>query len=417
KNKGIQHDFSKDALNLKIIEIDNEKWLTAEETTLGADNAVGIAYNLAIMKSLRENSLDLKDLDLDLLFTVDEEQGLTGASKLDKNLISGKYLLNLDSEEENKFTIGCAGGRVFTIETKLEKIQINILQNDIIPVRIDISGLKGGHSGTDINKQRGNAIKILGEVLWNLNAKYDINIKLLEGGNKPNAIPRESYAILYINKSQFREINEDIQAIFQNIKNLYYGSDSNLLIKFGEEKEFAGKYSFNNEFQNKLLDFLCILPNGQVSFHPTSKGLVHTSLNLGSIHTLDDIIKVQISTRSLTDYDKDILFEKIKILLKLSQMNHNIIVDTVYPSWPPNFDSNLVKSVKEVYRKTFKEDAIIQAIHAGLECAYFSYYFPEMEMISLGPIIVGNHSPDERLKIVSAQKIWNFLIELLKHLK
>ena len=416
KNEDIHHDFSKDPLSLKIIEINNEKWLAAEGTTLGADNGVGIAYNLAIMKKLHERSLNLGSIDLELLFTVDEEQGLTGASKLDKNLVKGKYLLNLDSEDENKFTIGCAGGKVFTVEAKCDNLNLSEDQTQLIPLRIGISGLQGGHSGTDINKQRGNAIVILNEILWKLNVKYNIYLESLEGGNKPNAIPREAHAIIYIDKSQFDEIKLFTNNLYHNIKMLYAGSDSNLNVAI-ELVDNSNKVNlFSREFQQALLDFLFILPNGPVSLHPTSKGLVHTSLNLGSIHTLQDKIKLQISTRSLSDYDKELLFEKIETLLKLSQLNINIIVDTVYPSWPPNFNSVLVKKVKEVYSEIFNEKAIIQAIHAGLECAYFSYYFPEMEMISLGPIIIGNHSPDERLKVASANKVWKFLIELLKHL-
>ena len=416
KNEDIHHDFSKDPLRLKMIEINNEKWLAAEGTTLGADNGVGIAYNLAIMKKLHEQSLDLGSIDLELLFTVDEEQGLTGASKLDKNLIKGKYLLNLDSEDENKFTIGCAGGKVFTVEIKYQNTDLTTNLTQMIPIRIDISGLQGGHSGTDINKQRGNAIVILNEVLWKLNAKYNIYLESVEGGNKSNAIPREAHAIIYIDKSQFDEINLFTNDLYHNIKMLYAGSDSNLKVAI-ELVDSSNKINlFSQEFQQKLLNFLYILPNGPVSLHPTSKGLVHTSLNFGSIHTLVGKIKLQISMRSLSDYDKELLFEKIETLLKLSQLDVNIIVDTVYPSWPPNFNSELVKKVKEVYSKIFNEEAIIQAIHAGLECAYFSYYYPEMEMISLGPIIIGNHSPDERLKVASAKKVWKFLIELLKHL-
>ncbi|MFX0009186.1 MAG: beta-Ala-His dipeptidase [Candidatus Hermodarchaeota archaeon] len=416
KNEDIRHDFSKDPLSLKIIEINNEKWLAAEGTTLGADNGVGLAYNLAIMKKLHEGSLDLGSIDLELLFTVDEEQGLTGASKLDKNLIKGKYLLNLDSEDENKFTIGCAGGKVFTVEVKYDNFNLSENQTQIIPIRIDISGLQGGHSGTDINKQRGNAIIILNEVLWKLNAKYNIYVESVEGGNKSNAIPREAHAILYIDKSQFDEIKLFTNDLYHNFKKLYAGSDSNLNMAIDLVDSPNKVNLFSRDFQQALLDFLYILPNGPVSLHPTKKGLVHTSLNLGSIHTLEDKIKLQISTRSLSDYDKELLFEKIETLLKLSQLDINIIIDTVYPSWPPNFDSELVKKVKEVYSKIFNEEAVIRAIHAGLECAYFSYYYPKMEMISLGPIIIGNHSPDERLKIASAKKVWKFLIELLRHL-
>jgi dipeptidase D len=416
KNEGNTHDFSKDPLKLKLIEIEGKKWLTANGTTLGADNGIGIAYNLAIMKKLHDGSLDLGPLELDLLFTVDEEQGLTGASKINKSLISGKYLLNLDSEEDDKFTIGCAGGRVFTIEIKLEDEQLIDIQKPLSALRIDILGLLGGHSGTDINKRRGNAIKILAEILWKLNTKYSIYIKSLEGGNKSNAIPREAHAIFYTNKAQNAEIKGFIEIIFSNIKKLYAGSDSNLTISIEELDNAPETSCFSKDFQLKFINILHLMPSGSVSLHPTSNGLVHTSLNLASIHTLENLIKIQISTRSLTEYDKDMLFEKVQTLLGLSQLDTNIIINTVYPSWPPNFDSELVKKSKKIYKEMFNEEVTIQAIHAGLECAYFAEYFPEMEMISLGPNVIGNHSPDERLDIQSVVKVWNYLISLLKNL-
>ncbi len=416
KNEGLDHDFSKDPLKLKLIEIEGEKWLTAEGTTLGADNGVGIAYNLAIMKKVYEGSLDLGPLDLDLLFTVDEEQGLTGASKMNKGLISGKYLLNLDSEEDDKFTIGCAGGRVFTIETKLEEEQLIGIQESLTGMRIDIFGLIGGHSGTDINKRRGNAIKILVEILWKLNTKFSIYIQSLEGGNKSNAIPRETHAILYINKAQSTKIKEFIEEIFSNIKKLYFGTESNLAISIEELDEIDGTTVFSKQFQLKFINILHLMPNGPVYLHPTSNGLVHTSLNLASIHTLENSIKIQISTRSLTEYDKDVLFEKVQTLLGLSHLDANIIINTVYPSWPPNFQSELVKKSKKIYYEIFNEEVTIQAIHAGLECAYFADYFPKMEMISLGPNVIGNHSPDERLNVQSVVKVWKYLIALLKNL-
>ncbi|MHA1486272.1 MAG: peptidase dimerization domain-containing protein, partial [Promethearchaeota archaeon] len=204
KNKDTQHDFLKDPLKLKTIEIENEKWLTAEGTTLGADNGVGIAYQLAIMKKIHDGSLDFDALDLDLLFTVDEERGLSGASQMDKNLISGKYLLNLDSEEDDRFTIGCAGGRVFKAEVNYKKELIS--NPNLRAVKISISGLLGGHSGSDINKNRGNALKILTEVIWKINSKFDILINSLEGGNLTNAIPREAQVIFFVESSQWNEL-------------------------------------------------------------------------------------------------------------------------------------------------------------------------------------------------------------------
>ncbi|MHA1534147.1 MAG: beta-Ala-His dipeptidase, partial [Promethearchaeota archaeon] len=391
KNENIHHDFSSDPLKLKTIEIDNEKWLTAKGTTLGADNGVGIAYQLAIMKKIYDGSLDFDALDIDLFFTVDEERGLSGASQMDKNLISGKYLLNLDSEEDDRFTIGCAGGRVFKAEINYEKELINT--QNLRAVKISISGLLGGHSGTDINKKRGNALKILTEIIWKLNSNFNILLNSLEGGNLTNAIPREAHAIFFIEQNQKNELETFLEDLIPKIKILYEGTDSNLNISIDLLKDFTDKTTFSKDFQNKLVDLFYLMPNGSISLHPTSVGLVHTSLNFAVVHTLENKIEFKVSTRSLTQYDKDTLFEKLNLLLKTSGLDINIEIITLYPSWPPVFDSKLTEISKQVYKNTFNEDVIIQAIHAGLECAFFSNYYPDMEMISLGPDVLGGHSP------------------------
>jgi len=414
KNKDIQHDFLQDPLKLKTIEIENERWLTAEGTTLGADNGVGIAYQLAIMKKIHDGSLDFDALDLDLLFTVDEERGLSGASQMDKNLISGKYLLNLDSEEDDRFTIGCAGGRVFKAEVSYESELISA--PDLRAITISISGLIGGHSGTDINKKRGNALKILTEIIWKINSKFDVLVNSLEGGNLTNAIPREAHAIFFIEKSQWNELEAFLKEITPSIKNLYAGTDSNLIISIELLNDFTDKTTISKDFQNKLIDLFYLIPNGPISLHPTNVGLVHTSLNFAVVHTLENVIEFKVSTRSLAQYDKDTLFEKLKTLLKISGLDINIDILTTYPSWPPVFSSKLTEISKQVYKNLFDKDVIIQAIHAGLECAFFSNYYPDMEMISLGPNVLGGHSPDERLNIRSVSKIWKFLLALLKNL-
>ena len=415
KNDGTQHDFSKDPLKLKLLEINNEKWLTADGTTLGADNGVGIAYQLAIMKKIHDGSLDLNTVDLDLFFTVDEERGLSGASQMDKNLISGKYLLNLDSEEDDRFTIGCAGGRVFIGDIDYEK---EILSNpNLMAVKISISGLLGGHSGTDINKKRGNALKLLAEVIWKINSTFEVFLNSLEGGNLTNAITREAFGIIFIEQSQRNELEAFLKDVIPNIKILYEGIDSNLEISVDTLRDFADKTAFTKDFQNKLIDLFHLMPSGPISLHPTSEGLVHTSLNFAVVHTLDSKIEFKVSTRSLAQYDKDTLFEKLKTLFQMSGLDISVEIDTLYPSWPPDFNSKLTEIARQVYKNLFDKDVIIQAIHAGLECAFFSSFYPDMEMISLGPNVRGGHSPDERLEIKSVAKIWKFLIALLQNLK
>jgi dipeptidase D len=283
-------------------------------------------------------------------------------------------------------------------------------------IKISISGLLGGHSGTDINKNRGNALKILTEIIWKINSKFTISINSLEGGNLTNAIPREAHAIFFIEQSQKNELETFLEEIIPNIKNLYEGTDSDLAISIDMLKDFTDKSTFSKDFQNKLVDLFYLIPNGPISLHPTSEGLVHTSLNFAVVHTIENIIEFKISTRSLEKYDKDTLFEKLNTLLTMSGLDVNIEIITLYPSWPPDFDSKLTEISKQVYKNIFDTEVIIQAIHAGLECAFFSHYYPDMEMISLGPNVLGGHSPDERLNIKSVSKIWKFLLALLKNL-
>ncbi|MFW9945567.1 MAG: beta-Ala-His dipeptidase [Candidatus Odinarchaeota archaeon] len=415
KNDDVKHDFSKDPLDLKLIEIDNEKWITANGTTLGADNAVGMAYQLAIMKKINRGELDFGPISLDLLFTVDEERGLTGASHIDKNMISGSYMINLDSEEEKKFTIGAAGGRVFEVIVKGGRQPVD---NDkkVIPMKLSVLGLVGGHSGGDINKGRANALKIITQILWKLKKKFDIYINSLNGGNLDNAIPREAETIFFIEENDLSKITNFINNNSQHIKTLYNGIEPNMEISIQKLENFNEFSMISKEFQDKLIDLLFSLPNGPILIHPITKELVHTSTNFSSIRTEKNSINFVISQRSLTQYEQDVIYEKFLTLFEISGLDLNVNIKYEYPSWPPNFDSKISKLSRTIYKKLFGNEVIIQAVHAGLECAYFIYHYPNMELISIGPDIIDVHSPDERLKIISVEKIWNFLIVLLMEL-
>lgn len=414
KNDEIIHDFSKDPLDLEIIDINNEKWITANGTTLGADNAVGMAYQLAIMKKIYKKELDLGPISLNLLFTVDEERGLTGASQIDKSLISGSYMINLDSEGDNKFTIGAAGGRVFEVKLLLEKVVPD--RDDLIPVTLSITGLTGGHSGVDIDKGRANALNLLSQILWKLNNSYRLHLISLDGGNLDNAIPREAEALLFIKETDFSEINELIEYMFPHIKMLYENIEPNIKIvinRVDNSNEFS---PFSEDVQNRLIELLFLMKNGPIYLHPTNNELVHTSSNFASIKTEESSLKFVISQRSLTQYDLDVIFNQFQTLFKMSGLKFESSIKYEYPSWTPNFNSKLSILAAECYKELFNNDVIIQAIHAGLECAYFKYHFPNLEIISFGPTIIDGHSPDERLKVKSVEKIWNLLINLLVRL-
>ena len=414
KNENITHDFSKDSLKLSLIERDNEKWLTAEGTTLGADNGVGIAYLLTLMKKIHEGELELGPLDY--LFTVDEEIGLVGANNLDSGLIEGKYLINLDSEDDDRFTIGCAGG-VNTIGTiKVELVDISDDIKNLIPLKLSVSGLIGGHSGVDIHRGRANSLKILAKILWKVNNTFSMELNSINGGNRPNAIPRESHAIFYVDKQSFDEINNLITQIISEIKLDYSTIEPKLNISAVKISTVKKPRIIPSPIKDKILHILYIIQDGPISMHQKIPKLVHTSTNLASLRTEDNLIKIVTSQRSLSEASIKNLSEKIESLFNIANLDCEILHEGEYPGWEPNFNSNLLNIAEETYGNLFNQKPIIEVIHAGLECGILKKKFPDMEMISFGPTIIGPHSPDERVNINSVEKIWRFLEILLKNI-
>ncbi len=414
KNKDSDHDFAHDPLDLELIEFENEKWVTAKGTTLGADNGVGIGYQLAIMKQISEKKLNLDKINLKLLFTVDEEMGLKGASQLNREFAKGDYLINLDSEDDKSFTVGCAGGIQF--RTRFKLYSRNFVDEEYVPLKIQIKGLLGGHSGVDIDKGRGHSVKIITQILWNVNNEFEIKINSINGGNLSNAIPREAQAIILIKRNKKKDLTEFVEQHFTEIKKLYDGIEPNMKLEIDEVDLGHNFKVMEEDFQNKLLNLFYMIPTGPIYFHPRIEGLVHTSMNFATIKSQEQVIKIRISIRSISNYDKEILHNKLLTLMNLSNLEYETYKYVKYPSWPPKFDSKLNSIAKEIYMNLYNEEVEIEAIHAGLECAYFSDYFPEMEVISFGPDIKGGHSPDEKLRVKSVPKIWNILINLLNKL-
>lgn len=417
KNEATEHDFSKDPLKLKIIEIDDEKWLTAEGTTLGADNGVGIAYSLMLMKKIYEQQIILDSLAIDLLFTVEEETGLYGASGIDKDMLEGDYLINLDSENDEEFTIGCAGGINTWADIKLNYEKISDNFKDPIVMKISVGGLNGGHSGTDINKGRGNSIKILSKILWKSNKKHSISLQSIRGGNKLNAIPREVQSIVVIEKKQEPLIRAFISEIISEIKSELAEKEPNVQIKLDIINDINDNRIFAKELKNKLLDILYIFPNGPISMHQEIQGLVHTSTNLAAIKIEENVIKIGSSQRSVNKFSQILIQERIEALFNLADLNIAVTRSAGYPGWDPNFNSTLLKISKETYNELFNQDVKVKAIHAGLECGVLKKLVPNTEMISLGPNVSGGHTPDERLEVKSIAKIWNLLLRLLEKLQ
>jgi len=413
KNEDIVHDFLKDPLQLKVIEINNGKWVTAEGTTLGADNATGMAYQLALMKKIHNKELDFRPLEL--LFTVSEESGMFGALGIDKNIIKGKYLINLDSGGDNSFTIGCAGGTLNEGLMKFQRISLSENKKNYSTLKLSIEGLVGGHSGGDIHKGRANAIKLLSEILWKINKEFQIHVNQINGGGASfNAIPREAYAIFFIKIDERSRIQEFIQNLSLKIKELYEGIEINMNIISKEVDNHNDYTHIPLDIQNRVLDVLYLIPNGLISFHPKFKNTVNTSTNLGFITTKKRGITFASFQRSSNEYDNNLLHERMATLMNLGGFKINKMGSS--PRWTPDFNSKLLQISKDVYNDLFHEEAKTRITHGILECTYFKNHFPNMDIISMGATIEGAHSPDERLKVSSVSKIWKFLSALLKEL-
>ncbi len=393
------HDFSKDPI--KLMEIDG--WLTADKTTLGADNGIALAISLALA-----DSQDIKHPPLELLFTVDEETGLTGANFIEPGFIDSKILLNIDSEDEGVLTIGCAGGRDTKIELPLNYIDANSFVSNF---KISLTGLKGGHSGVDIIKNRANAIKIMARLLNRINNKFGLNIIDFNGGSAHNAIPRYCVCDVAIEENDLVELENEL-AEFQKIVSNEFKNEDKINFKI-EKIDFVEKI-IDSVSSEKMIDLLIALPNGIFSMSEEIENLVETSNNEATANIIDGKLHILSSQRSSVVSKLDNLTNKIEAVCRLANADYES--GNGYPAWEPNWDSKLLAKCKQTYFDLFKKEPVVEVIHAGLECGIIGSKFENMDMISIGPTIENPHSPDERMKISDIEKIWNFLIGLFQTL-
>jgi dipeptidase D len=399
KNSDVDFDFSKDSINLKL----NGDILTADGTTLGADNGIGLATSMAIL----EDS-SLKHGPIEALFTVDEETGLTGAFAMSSDMITGKILLNLDSEEFGEITVGCAGGGDTQVRLPIKTQQIN---EDIETLTIKVSGLRGGHSGCDIHEQRGNAVKILTRMLWGAK-EYKYKISDIKGGDKHNAIPREASAVVAIDKSNKDKFISTIKAeekdILQEIKPI----DPNFKVEIADNNEI--KTTLTNDSQIQLLNLLHGLPHGVDKMSYDIPDLVETSTNLASISLNEGKAAIALSTRSSIKSALQDFRDRIRATAELS--GATVKEDEPYPGWKPNLDSNILKLSKKVFKDVFNKEAEVKAIHAGLECGIIGEKFPGMDMISIGPTIKYPHSPEEQVQVSTVEKFYKYVLKILEEI-
>jgi len=356
---------------------------------------------------MEDDSLDHGPLEF--LFTVDEETGLTGATKISADFLQGKILLNLDSEDEGSFTIGCAGGADSEILLPLKRKG----ETDGELFRIKVFGLRGGHSGIDIDQGRGNALKWLSRLLWQANKQSSFALASIEGGNKRNAIPREAWADIYVDTSEIESLQSAFKESFDNIYNEFKAVEKDAKFTF-EKSEEKTRDPMIQDSQKIFLDFLLTLPHGVISMHPEMEGLVETSTNMAIVHTHADHAQVINSSRSSVASGLEATRNTIAALCEIA--GADLAQPEGYPGWTPNLQSEILQICKDVYRKQFKKEAEVGAVHAGLECGIIGEKFPGMDMISFGPTIEHPHSPEERVHVGSVEKFWDFLAAVLAEL-
>jgi dipeptidase D len=400
KNKSVQHDFDNDPIILKK----DDGWIAAVGTTLGSDNGIGIAAAISII-----TDKEVIHGPLEILLTVDEETGLTGAHNLEAGLLSGNTLLNLDSEDDGAFFVGCAGGldTIGYFQADFEDVP-----SDYNAFELTVSGLKGGHSGVDINSGRANAIKILARTLNELDS-VDFLLGSAAGGSKRNAIPREAEALLFIKPSSLTEAERLINNFQRKLSIEFKTSDGGLKVELKKVSACFRKV-FTSNFKNKLINVLLALPHGVISMSRDIPDLVETSTNLATLIFEKNVLTIGTCQRSSIESAKEYITDSTAAVFTLA--GAKIETTDGYPGWKPDMDSVILKISKKVFKDLFKKEPLITAIHAGLECGILGNRKPGLDMISFGPTIINAHSPDERVNIETVERFYELLKGILKEI-
>ena len=394
-----KHDFKKDGLELEY----RGDWLTARGTTLGADNGIGIALCMALTEDT-----SVPHPPLELLFTVEEERGLKGAAELKSEFFNGKVFINIDAEREGVLITGSAGGAatLITLPAKTTK-----LPQEFVIFNLQVSGLRGGHSGVDIHENRGNAIKILAGAMGALNKASPIRLVNLKGGSKANAIPRDARASLALDPGGLDRFKQNIAAYELKIQSEYASMEAGVSITLTATGEKKPPEAINHKDTHKIISLLNSLPNGVTAMSAEFEGNVETSNNIGLTYFKDNTFIVLNLVRSSSMKNLGALQARIKAAAKNSGAKARV-VDS-WPTWEPNRASALLQRCKKVYSTRFGKNPEIKVIHGGLECSVIGAKNPGLDMIAIGPTIENAHSPGERLNIPSVGKLWKFLADLL----
>ncbi len=401
KNSDVDHAFSSDPIQVEI----KDEWVTARGTTLGADNGIGLAAALALAESD-----DTEHGPLELLFTVDEEVGLVGAGSLQPGFVKGRTLINLDSEEIGEVYIGCAGGGDSIITLPVDTVEAPAGTKSY---KLKVTGLKGGHSGIDINAGRGNAIKIAATVLSRIVENQPCHVVSIRGGSKRNAIPRECEVDMMILETASDDVAGIVKEAASEIKEEFKDEDPDLEINLNQGEENFNRV-FNADSQEKLVKLLNDLPHGVHAMSREIEELVETSNNVATVSTGDGEVVIGTSTRSSIADELKSLRQKIKSMAQ--DAGAEIDIQEAYPGWEPDLDSKILATVKDVHTREFGEEPKMMAIHAGLECGIIGEKYEGMDMVSFGPWIQHPHSPGERVNIPSVKQFWQLVVAVAREI-
>ncbi len=398
KNNDTDFDFLTQGIQSHI----QGDWVKAKGTTLGADNGMGVAAIMAIL-----SSTDIEHPAVEAIFTIDEETGMTGAINLKPGTLSGRIMLNMDTEEDDELTIGCAGGVDTTAYWNYTPENI---PNGLTELKITVNGLNGGHSGMDIIKGLGNANKFLTRLLYRANAEFGVRIAKIDGGGLRNAIPREAFALVCV--ADVEGFKNHLNEISTQIKAEYHALEPNLTVSYIPSSEATN--ILPQEVQVKLLNSLYSLPNGVFRMSPDVPGLVETSSNLARVLAVGGKIEVLTLQRSSVESSKQDIANAIRAAFEAGGALVEHTGD--YPGWEPKPDAPIIRVMADLYRDLFEGEPNVNVCHAGLECGIIGKHYPKMQMISYGPTIRGAHSPDERVEIASVQKFWKYTLDTLKRI-
>ncbi len=397
KNSNVDHDFAKDPIQT-IIE---GEWVRANNTTLGADNGIGVAAAMAVLQST-----DIPHPAVEMFITVDEETGMDGAFGLQPNFLKGDILINMDSEDEGELYVGCAGGLDANISFRYKEEEVPA---DDVAFMLSLTGLKGGHSGVDIHLQRANANKLIFRFLKSAVAEVEARMSCIEGGNLRNAIPREAFSVITVpkgNEDDLMELVAEYEALFIEE---FKGVEESISFKAEKTERISGLMP--EEVQDDLINAVTACPNGVYRFIPEVPDVVETSNNLAIVRSDGKGIEVKCLIRSSVESRKEELGSAIESVFSLA--GGKVEFSGAYPGWKPNLESPILKEMIKVYERDFGKTPKILIIHAGLECGILGTNYPEMDMISFGPTIRFPHSPDEKVNIETVQKFWDYLKAVL----